>query len=225
MTQHIEDPPVPDRKALAGLGERVRARIAADPSVHKVPVEKAEIYATSQFLSAAECEHVMKLIDEVARPSELFEDVYRDGYRTSYSGDVDRGDSVVRMVERRISDLLGIDLDWGESVQGQRYEPGQQFKEHCDWFDTKAKYWQEEAERGGQRSWTVMAFLNEVEQGGETFFPNIGIKVPPQAGALLMWNNALPDGGPNHDTLHAALPVEKGVKYVITKWFRTRPWR
>ena len=42
---------------------------------------------------------------------------------------------------------------------------------------------------------------------------------------LVLWNNALPDGTVNDDTLHAATPVERGVKYVITKWFRTRPWR
>ena len=34
----------------------------------------------------------------------------------------------------------------------------------------------------------------------------------------------MPDGQPNNYTQHAALPVVRGVKYVITKWFRTRPW-
>ena len=225
-TQATTEPaPNPDRKALAALGETVRARLDADPSIHKVPIEKAEIFAASQFLTADECAHIIGLIDDVARPSELFEEVYQEAYRTSYSGDIDQSDSIVRMVERRICDLLGIDLAWGETVQGQRYRPGQEFKEHCDWFDTKAGYWNEEVARGGQRSWTVMVFLNDLDGSGATFFPNIGVKIPPQAGAILTWNNALPNGEPNPDTLHAALPVEEGVKYVITKWFRTRPWR
>jgi prolyl 4-hydroxylase len=42
---------------------------------------------------------------------------------------------------------------------------------------------------------------------------------------LLIWNNALPDGRPNEGTMHAGMPVVKGVKYVITRWYRTRPWR
>jgi len=214
----------PDQEPLALIGRTVRERLLSDPSVYKVPVEQAEIFAVSEFLSAAECDHLVAMIDEVAQPSRVFDEPYQSQYRTSYSGDVDPSDSFVRMVERRLSDLLGIDLAWGESVQGQRYMPGQEFKDHCDWFDANAGYWSIEVERGGQRSWTAMVYLNDVEEGGETRFPRIGVQVPPQRGALLIWNNATPDGSPNHDTLHAAAPVISGVKYVITKWFRTRPW-
>ena len=35
----------------------------------------------------------------------------------------------------------------------------------------------------------------------------------------------LPDGSPNEGTMHAGMPVVKGAKYVITKWYRTRQWR
>ena len=68
-----------------------------------------------------------------------------------------------------------------------------------------------------------MAHLNDMPEGGATSF-GVGASVQPQAGALLIWNNMLPDGTPNPDVRHAALPVVRGVKYVITKWFRTRPW-
>ena len=43
-------------------------------------------------------------------------------------------------------------------------------------------------------------------------------------GMLVGWNNRRPDGGLNHDTLHHAMKVRKGLKYVITKWYRERPW-
>ncbi|MCX7864254.1 MAG: 2OG-Fe(II) oxygenase [Novosphingobium sp.] len=218
-------PANPDQSALARVGAAVRKRLDADPSVYKVPVESAELYALSGFLDADECRHLIGLIDAVAKPSQIFEEVYQENYRTSYSGDVDPNDSFVKMIERRLSDLLGLDPSWGESVQGQRYEPGQEFKAHCDWFDTRARYWKEEVRRGGQRSWTAMAFLNDVEEGGATEFPRLGISIPPQQGALLIWNNADYNGVPNDATLHAATPVVRGVKYVITKWFRTRPWR
>ena len=216
--------PNPDRAALARVGKAVRARLADDPSLYRFPTDTAELYAVADFLSGDECARIIALIDTVARPSEVFEEVYQHLYRTSYSGDVDRGDSIVKMVERRICDLVGIERSWGESIQGQRYAPGQEFKQHCDWFDTTAQYWKNEVRRGGQRSWTAMVFLNAVEQGGETEFPKLEISITPQQGALLLWNNARPNGEPNGDTLHAALPVERGVKYVITKWFRTREW-
>lgn len=215
--------PTPDRKALAATGESVRTRLGSDPSIYRVPVEQAEIFAVADFLDARECAHMIALIDQVARPSELTRDI-EDDYRTSYSGDVDRTDPVVRAIERRLYDLIGIDASWGETIQGQRYHPGQQFKEHCDWFDTTQPYWKTEAALGGQRSWTGMVYLNTVEQGGVTEFTRIGVTIPPQAGVLLLWNNNRPDGTVNWDTMHAALPVEAGVKYVITKWFRARRW-
>ena len=69
-----------------------------------------------------------------------------------------------------------------------------------------------------------MVYLNEVEAGGATEFRNLGISFDPQPGVLLLWNNATPEGAVNPEMLHAALQVENGVKYVITKWFRTREW-
>jgi prolyl 4-hydroxylase len=77
---------------------------------------------------------------------------------------------------------------------------------------------------GGQRCWTAMIYLSPVEAGGETHFPLCEFAVPPREGMILMWNNMMPDGTPNRQSLHAALPVERGVKYVVTKWFRERPW-
>lgn len=213
-----------DAAAIARLGTKVCTRLESDPSVHKVPVEQAAIYAVAEFLSPAECDRLIAMIDAVAQPSRVYDPDNQTQYRTSYSGDLDSADSFVRMIERRISDLLGINPAWGEAVQGQRYMPGQEFHGHHDWFHTGSTYWAEEQARGGQRSWTAMIYLNEVEEGGRTEFPRIGVSIPPQRGLLLTWNNGLPGGLPNEDTLHAALPVTQGCKYVITKWFRTRKW-
>ena len=63
-----------------------------------------------------------------------------------------------------------------------------------------------------------------VGKGGDTQFTAIGLSVPPQKGVLLIWNNNLPDGRPNEDTMHAGMPVTKGKKYVLTKWYRSRKW-
>lgn len=216
--------PPADKAALAALGERVRARLAADPGAWPVPTDKAEIFAFANFLAPDECQRMIELVEAVCRPSTVFASDDGRGHRTSYSGDVDRADPFVRMIERRMDDLLGIEPEFGESIQGQRYYPGQEFKAHCDWFWTNAEYWPTEKRRGGQRSWTAMVWLNAVDEGGLTEFPEVGLAFPPQAGALLVWNNASPDGSPNWNTMHAAQPVVRGVKYVMTKWYRTRKW-
>lgn len=217
--------PIPDQAGLKRVGEQVRRRLDADPQAYRIDTDVAEIYAFGDFLGASECERLCLMIDLVARPSTLHEQAYASGFRTSYSGDLDRSDPFVMGISRRIDDLLGIEPAYGEAIQGQRYLPGQQFKPHNDWFYTSEKYWQLERKRGGQRSWTAMAFLNAVEEGGETHFTEVGINIEPRPGVLLVWNNALPDGTPNEGTIHAGTPVVRGAKYVITKWYRTRQWR
>ncbi|WP_228243214.1 2OG-Fe(II) oxygenase [Porphyrobacter sp. GA68] len=215
---------IPDQAALKRLGASVRQRLAANPSAYAVETDRAELFAIGDFLTQAECARFIDLTDACARPSALHDMEYAKTFRTSSSGDFDPADPLVKAVSRRMDDLLGIDPAFGETVQGQRYQPGQEFKPHNDWFHPDQPYWPLERDRGGQRSWTAMAFLNEVEEGGETDFPVLGLSIAPKPGALLVWNNAAPDGTPNEATLHAGTPVTRGVKYVLTKWYRTRRW-
>ncbi|MDE2436378.1 MAG: 2OG-Fe(II) oxygenase [Sphingomonadales bacterium] len=216
--------PNPDQAAMKALGEQVRLRLEADSSIESLPAEHAEVWAAADFVTPDECERLMAMIDRTATPSQILDHGYNEVWRTSYSGDVDVNDTFVQMIERRIDDLLGIPHEWGETMQGQRYEPGQEFREHMDWFWTKAPYFKDETRRGGQRSFTAMIYLNDVEEGGETAFVNLGMSIPPQRGVLLAWNNGTPDGSLNQFTLHAGTPVVKGTKYIITKWYRTRKW-
>jgi prolyl 4-hydroxylase len=214
----------PDRDTLARIGAKVRSRLEADDSIFRFPTEAAEIYAVANFFSDADWSRLRALVDATAEPSQLFDSPYESGFRTSYSGNLSRADPFIRMIERRIDDLLGMPTENAETVQGQRYMPGQEFKPHQDYFHIDQPYWHDIRNRGGQRSWTAMAFLNQVEEGGATEFPKLELSIPPQTGALLFWNNMNPDGSPNPDTLHAGRPVIKGTKYIITKWYRVRKW-
>lgn len=214
--------PNPDKAALARAGKVAGRRLAVQPAVERIPTDQLEIYGVVNFLSPAECAGMCALIDRVARPSDIYDHGYGSDYRTSASGDVDRADPLVRTIEARIDQLLGIPHLYGEPLQGQRYLPGQQFKQHYDWFYTKADYWSSEARRGGQRCYTAMAYLNEVEEGGSTDFTHAGLSIPPQTGTLLVWNNATAEGDPCEGTMHAGTQVIRGAKYVITKWYRTR---
>ncbi|WP_379921932.1 prolyl hydroxylase family protein [Erythrobacter sp. R86502] len=216
--------PSPDQDALARLGAHVRARMADNPAIARLCDRPLELFAMADFLSHSECTRLRDMIDATAQPSALHEVDYASGFRTSYSADIDPGEPLVAAISARIDALLGVDAAIGEPVQGQRYHPGQQFKPHNDWFYVTEGYWPQEEARGGQRSWTAMAYLNTVEAGGRTAFTELGIEITPAPGVLLVWNNALPDGHPNEATLHAGLPVERGVKYIITKWYRTREW-
>ena len=229
MTEmYVPDVPPPeettDKARLRRIGRKVRERLA-DHKAYKVPAEKAELWAVGNFLKPDECERLMAMVDAVAQPSRAFDAEYSSGYRTSYSGDVDPNDPFIMRIERRIDDLLGIDPDYGETIQGQRYMEGQQFQPHTDWFPGGTPYWEQEKDRGGQRAFTAMVYLNAVEEGGATVFPRLKLGIDPRPGVLLIWNNADPEGVPNPWTIHAGSPVVKGVKYILTKWYRCRPWK
>ena len=122
----------------------------------------------------------------------------------------------------RISSLLGMDGANGEPLQGQRYQEGQRFREHADFFYIDQPYWAEYEPHGGQRTWTAMIYLNEPGAGGATRFKLLDFEVEPKLGRILIWNNMALDGSPNPWTLHEGMPVESGTKYIVTKWYRER---
>lgn len=214
----------PDKGPLARLGIMVRTRLAANPAVRAVASGKAELFQLPGFMTPAECAEMCALIDADAKPSPVFAEKAGKSRRTSYSGDFDPWDPFVLAIQRRIDELLGIPGEYGETIQGQRYQVGQEFPLHFDWFRTDAPYWPRQQETGGQRSWTAMVFLNDVEGGGKTDFPALGVAVEPERGALLAWNNATPEGYSNEWTVHSGMPVTEGVKYIVTRWYRTRKW-
>lgn len=216
--------PSPDQEALARTGALVRQRLDAEPGVYRAPVDGGELWTAADFFDDEECRRLIEIIDRVAEPSGILDHGSTEIWRTSYSGNFDRGDPFVQAIEAKFETLLGLPGAWGETIQGQRYAPGQQFREHLDAFWTDAAYWPDEARRGGQRSITAMVYLNEVEGGGETEFPQLRASIPPQKGVVVVWNNACPDGTVNTRTMHAGRPVTAGTKYIITKWYRTRPW-
>jgi prolyl 4-hydroxylase len=207
------------------IGAAVRDRLLETPNTFKVPADGLDLFVCRNFLPSAHCAALIARIDEGRRPSTVLAERPDPEFRTSETCNLDAMDPLTRQVETRITRLMGIDPSHGETIQGQRYSVGQQFKCHHDFFYTSEAYWAEQERSGGQRTWTVMVFLNEPEAGGQTEFPHAKVKIAPKRGNLLAWNNLDPLGEPNEQSLHQGLPVAAGLKYIITKWYRERPWR
>lgn len=210
--------------ARAAIGAQVQARLERNPMVSRIESPHLAIYGRQDFLSPEECADLRAIIDAGAQPSTLFSGSANADYRTSHSCNLDPFDPLIKAISDRICALTGLPADHGETLQGQRYTSGQEYRLHCDYFPVTANYWPAMRVTGGQRSWTTMIYLSPVEAGGETHFPHCEFMVPPVEGMILIWNNMDADGAPNNFSLHAARPVEQGTKYVVTKWFRERPW-
>lgn len=194
------------------------------PRAWKLDTPLAQLYEIPDFLTEDQCCFVMDSIDQLLVPSEVtFGD---NSYRTSRTCHFpDVNPKLTKILDDYFSYVLGVSPNYAEPIQGQRYDPGQYFKSHNDWFDPDGPEYLENCCIGGQRTWTIMVYLNAVEKGGQTDFPLLGKRFTPVQGTAIAWNNLYMDGTPNPDVLHEALPVVQGNKYIITKWYREKPGR
>jgi len=191
----------------------------------KINYPFTQIYKQEDFLSEAECDDLIDLMNQNLRPSTVSDETDSNrvsSYRTSTTADLHYFDNDFYLhLDKKISEFMGLEPFLGEVMQAKKYRPGQYFKEHWDFFDPLTKEYKIYCEWMGQRTWTTMIYLNDVEEGGETWFKHLKLTVKPKRGLLLAWNNLYKNGVPNFKTMHEAFPPKQGDKYVITKWWRS----
>ncbi|CAN1322247.1 Probable prolyl 4-hydroxylase 7, partial [Linum perenne] len=134
-------------------------------------------------------------------------------------------DEVVAAIEQRIAAWTFLPVENGEAIQILRYELGQKYEPHFDYFHDKANQ-----QLGGHRIATVLMYLSYVERGGETVFPNaksdktcvILFTVKPEKGDALLFFSLHPDATTDPTSLHGSCPVIEGEKWSATKWIHVR---
>lgn len=183
------------------------------------------------FLSDEECDYLMSLalprlerstvIDYQTKGRKVISGRTSDGcYLTDF-----RKDSVVEEIENRIANLVNLPVENGEALQVLRYQKGGEYLPHYDYFDVNTVGGAAAYERGGQRVATLIMYLHTPEEGGETIFPRVNIKVKPtRRNAVLFYNCT---SGENVDplTLHGGAPVIAGEKWIATKWLHLREYK
>lgn len=204
--------------------EPIVTRILSQDGVQKVPSPKLDLFIARAFIGPVLCDALIERIDAVRRPSTIADANGDSAFRTSETGDLTADDPVVQAVEARLAAFTGLDPAHGEPLQGQRYAVGQEFKGHTDYFEPQGADFERYCSVAGNRTWTVMVYLNAPEAGGATRFKAVDKIIQPETGKLVAWNNRRPDGSLNPATLHQGMKVREGVKYVITKWYRERMW-
>lgn len=209
---------------MQGPGDSSAEHLLERDGVQRVPTDRLELFQLRNFVSADLRSELVDLIDAERRPSTIADDNGDAYFRTSETCDLSPDHHAVRELEAMLTALSGIDPAHGEPLQGQRYDVGQEFKAHTDYFAPDGQDFAKFCSIAGQRTWTFMIYLNEPEAGGATRFKVIKKSFQPEAGKLVCWNNRRPDGTVNPSTLHHGMKVRKGLKYVITKWYREKPW-
>ncbi|AES95207.1 putative procollagen-proline dioxygenase [Medicago truncatula] len=196
------------------------------------------------FLTKEECEYLI----DIAKPS-MHKSTVVDSetgkskdsrVRTSSGTFLARGrDKIVRNIEKKIADFTFIPVEHGEGLQVLHYEVGQKYEPHYDYFLDEFN-----TKNGGQRIATVLMYLTDVEEGGETVFPaakgnfsNVpwynelsdcgkkGLSIKPKRGDALLFWSMKPDATLDASSLHGGCPVIKGNKWSSTKWIRVNEYK
>lgn len=177
------------------------------------------------FLSKKDCDYFIKLIDSNNQKSSVSSNGKErstiSDFRTSKTSNLSNTEEVVTKLKNKISKKIKLDIERGEDLQGQLYESGEYFRPHHDYFSGMSYI--NHCLASGNRVKTVMIYLNDDFEGGETDFPKLGKKIKPEKGKAVIWDDML-DGNVVEDSLHEGTDVIKGKKYIITSWWRENKW-
>eukprot|EP00193_Tetraselmis_chui_P006702 CAMPEP_0177754512 /NCGR_PEP_ID=MMETSP0491_2-20121128/2050_1 /TAXON_ID=63592 /ORGANISM="Tetraselmis chuii, Strain PLY429" /LENGTH=352 /DNA_ID=CAMNT_0019269903 /DNA_START=203 /DNA_END=1261 /DNA_ORIENTATION=- len=198
------------------------------------------VFYFPDFITSEEADHIKSLAEpQLMRSSVVESETGRskvDNIRTSSGMFLRRGqDDIISAVEQRIAEWTLLPVEHGEGLQVLRYNNGQKYDAHWDYF-----FHDEGKANGGNRIATVLMYLEDVEEGGETTFPNIpapgGVNEgysdcaktvlaakPKKGGAVMFWSTK-PTGELNKESLHEACPVIKGTKWSAAKWIHMAPY-
>ncbi len=148
------------------------------------------------------------------------------GRTNSYAGFAPHdGDLVSIIVRTRLAAAAGVDVMALETTQVLHYAVGEQYSPHFDFLEPEFPGDALQIQQQGQRIATLLIYLNEGFEGGETDFPLLGIRYKGRIGDALLFRNLGPTGEPDRRTRHAGLAPTSGDKWLFSQWVRDRRYR
>jgi hypothetical protein len=180
------------------------------------------LYYIPNFLTSSECDHIVNITqNEFTRSGVVING--KNGYangRTSHTHYLARDqDEVVVSILQRVALVVNMPQECIEALQVVKYESGEEFREHHDWF--RKDYM--DRINGNQRKYTFFVYLNDVEDGGYTRFPKLNVSFKPKKGAALFWQNCTSHEMCFDDSLHQGEPPKRAVKYGLNIWVNFDP--
>ena len=170
------------------------------------------------FLTPEECQYLIDRATPLLHPSVIVDPVTGQmrshPVRTSENALFPWVDETpaIHAVNQRLAAASGTAVANGEPLQVLRYAPGQEYRPHHDGLP----------HTDNQRILTMLVYLNDAYEGGETIFLKTGLRVKGAVGDALLFRNADPQGHPDPDAHHAGLPVRAGQKLIASRWIHEK---
>jgi prolyl 4-hydroxylase len=211
----------PHRKRALSLIRKMSLDPKGDPT--SVPTGRTlsdtpQVTLFRRLFSKSECEYLAHVADPDFKPSFVVDlqtgREERDPVRTSDGAVIHWliEDPVVHALNRRLAAISDTAFEQGEPLQILRYRPGQQYLRHRDAIPGYEN----------QRIKTVLVYLNEGYEGGETCFLHTELRVKGRMGDAIVFRNTLDSGVADPASEHAGLPITVGTKLLASRWIRQR---
>lgn len=203
---------------------------AADRAVRVVArADQPRLVLLDGVIDADECAELIEMARGRLKPSTLVDPATgRDtvsGLRASYGMFFRPFENpLVERLDRRMAALMNLPVEQGEGLQVLHYPEGAGSAPHFDFLVPSNAANVASIARSGQRVSTLVTYLNDVPEGGETAFPAVGWTVSPRRGHAVYFEYCNAAGELDHASLHASRAVLRGEKWVATKWMRSLPF-
>ena|SRR5688572_24558316 len=125
------------------------------------------------------------------------------------------------LAQLRMAACLGVPLRQFEALTVLHYDLGEEITEHYDFVDPNLPSYAQEIAQQGDRVVTLLVYLNDDYQGGETAFPRLDISHKGSRGEGLFFVNSEHRRADTR-TLHAGRTPIGGEKWIVSQFIRDR---
>lgn len=217
--------------STVGIRPQGNTITTSDREVHVlINMAMPRIVLLGNLLSHEECDELIRLSASKLKRSTTVDRVTGEAYiekdRTSEGTyfHINENPFIARL-DKRISEVMSWPVENGEGIQILHYNRGAEYKPHFDYFPPEEAGSGVHLAHGGQRVATLVMYLNDVDEGGETIFPDIGLNIAPRKGSAAYFAYCDQHNRVDPLTLHGGNPVIRGEKWIATKWMRQREYR
>jgi prolyl 4-hydroxylase len=210
------------------LAERIDLRYWHNPPPGQTLCAAPVVRVHQSFVTDSVCEWLI----EQARPNLKRALIYdpvggkdiADHMRTNSAAGFDliHADVVQAAVQYRMAAAVGIPVDHMEGPTVLHYAVGEQITNRYDFVNPRIPNYDAEIAKRGQRIITFLVYLNDDYEGGETDFPELGLRYHGARGHGLFFTNALPNGEADLRMVHAGLPPKDNDKWLMSQFIRNR---